>query len=114
MTPAQRVEPKIELHVHLEGSVRPDLLAEIARRNNVTLPPENADDLYHFRNLYEFIETWNALSICLRTPEDYRQITLAYAAEAAVHGAVYLEPIIDAEERMGGPSGWADVLAACC
>lgn len=92
--------------------MRPGLLAEIARRNRAALPA--GDGLYGFRSLYEFIETWNALTGCLRTPEDYRQITLAYAAEAAGQGAVYLEPIVDAEERMGGPSGWADTLAACC
>ena len=46
-----------------------------------------------------------------RTPEDYRQVALAYAAEAAAQGAVYVEAIIDAEERF---DDWAGVLAACC
>ncbi|MGC5019203.1 adenosine deaminase family protein [Micromonospora sp. DT47] len=112
MTPAQRSSPKIELHVHLEGAVRPGLLAEIARGNGVA-PPVPPDGSYAFADLYDFIAIWNALTDCLRTPEDYRRSLLAYAAEAAGHGAVYLEPVLDAEERLGGPSGWADVLAAC-
>ncbi|MEH0846032.1 adenosine deaminase family protein [Micromonospora sp. CPCC 205711] len=110
MTPAQRDLPKIELHVHLEGAVRAGLLAEIARGHGVVAPP---DGPYAFADLYEFIAAWNARTECLRAPDDYRRGLLAYAAEAAGHGAVYLEPVVDAEERLGGPSGWADVLAAC-
>ena len=113
MFPVQRDTPKIELHVHLEGTVRPALLAAIARDNGAPAPVA-PDEPYAFTDLYDFIATWNALTACLRTPEDYRRILLAYAAEAAGQGAVYLEPIVDAEERLGGPSGWADVLAACC
>jgi aminodeoxyfutalosine deaminase len=111
MTAAQRLAPKIELHVHLEGAARSALLARIATRNGVELAIDGAP---RFTDLYEFIEVWNARTGCLRTPDDYRDITLAYAAEAAAHGAVYLEPIIDAEPRLGGPSGWANTLAACC
>ncbi|MDG4796882.1 adenosine deaminase family protein [Micromonospora sp. WMMD1082] len=113
MSQVQRSAPKIELHVHLEGTVRPGLLAEIAQRHHSPLP-ERLEHLYRFRTLYEFIDTWNTLTRCLRSPSDYRLITLAYAAEAAAHGAVYLEPALDAEERFGGPAGWADILAACC
>jgi adenosine deaminase len=110
MTPAQRVAPKIELHVHLEGAARPPLLAAIAGRNGLAPGPD--DMLNHqFGSLDAFIEVWNARTRCLRTPDDYRLITLAYAAEVAGHGAVYLEAIVDAEERH---DDWAGVLAACC
>ncbi|MFC4147472.1 adenosine deaminase [Micromonospora mangrovi] len=112
MTPAQLQQPKIELHVHLEGTVRPGLLAAIARDHGLTPPAGRPPD--SFTDLHDFIDRWNTVSGYLRTPADYRRALLAYAAEAAGHGAVYLEPILDAEERFGGPDGWADVLAACC
>ncbi|MBY8870358.1 adenosine deaminase family protein [Micromonospora sp. PLK6-60] len=107
--PAQRTAPKIELHVHLEGTLRPALLAEFTGDG----PPAPGPP-YAFTDLYGFIEIWNRVTACLRGPEQYRRALLAYAAEAAGHGAVYLEPIVDAEERLGGPAAWADVLAACC
>ncbi|WP_410809030.1 adenosine deaminase family protein [Micromonospora sp. 067-2] len=108
MTPVQRHTPKIELHVHLEGTVRPALLAALAHGNRLPAPagpPEVFDDLY------AFIATWNAMTTVLRTPRDYRRALLAYAAEAARDGAVHLEPIVDADERLG-LAGFADVLAA--
>ncbi|MFF5174627.1 adenosine deaminase [Micromonospora sp. NPDC000089] len=105
MTPAQWQTPKIELHVHLEGAVRPGLLAEIARGHGLPAPAAPAG---HFTDLYDFIAAWNAVTGCLRTPQDYRRGLLAYAAEAADHGAVYLEPTLDFEPRLS----WADVLSA--
>jgi aminodeoxyfutalosine deaminase len=53
--------PKIELHVHLEGSVRPRRLLEIAKRNGVALPADIEEELaklYRFRDFAHFIEIW--------------------------------------------------------
>ncbi|MER7458664.1 adenosine deaminase family protein [Micromonospora sp. NPDC126480] len=102
-------KPKIELHVHLEGTVRPALLADIAVGNGMAPPAPSPG---RFADLHDFIVTWNATTGCLRTPTDYRIALLAYAEEAAGHGAVHIEPIVDAEPRLG-LDGWADVLAAC-
>jgi aminodeoxyfutalosine deaminase len=90
------VTPKIELHVHLEGTVRPETLLQIAGRNDVALPADTADGLralYDFRDLADFIRVWRLTTGCIRTGQDARQILLEYAAEAAGHGAVYLEAI---------------------
>jgi adenosine deaminase len=90
------VTPKIELHVHLEGTVRPETLLQIARRNDVALPADTADGLralYDFRDLADFLRVWRLTTDCVRTGDDARQILLEYAAEAAGHGAVYLEAI---------------------
>lgn len=106
--------PRIELHVHLEGAVRPPVLLEIAGRNGIRLPAESPQELsrlYEFRDLYEFIAVWNRTSGCLRTPDDYRLALLRYAAEAAGHGAVYMEPIVTFVEEI---TDWASTLAACC
>jgi aminodeoxyfutalosine deaminase len=88
--------PKIELHVHLEGAVRPRTLLEIARRNDVALPSDKAEEiqkLYTFTDLAHFIDVWFLVTAALRTADDFRQITVDYAEEAARHGAVYVEGI---------------------
>jgi len=85
--------PKIELHVHLEGTVRPATLLEIARRNDYPLPAETEEglaELYDFRDFAHFIEVWILTTNALQTAEDFRQVVVDYAAEAALHGAVYL------------------------
>jgi aminodeoxyfutalosine deaminase len=98
--------PKIELHVHLEGSIRPATLLDIAVRNGEKLPADTIEGLrefYRFRDFKHFIEVWIATTNCLRTVEDFRQITVDYAAEAASFGAVYVEGIFSpAERRMRG------------
>jgi aminodeoxyfutalosine deaminase len=88
--------PKIELHVHLEGTVRPETLLAIARRNGYALPVDSADDvraLYEYRDFAHFIEVFMLTSGALEREDDFRQIMVEYAAEAVGHGAVYLEAI---------------------
>jgi len=88
--------PKIELHVHLEGTVRPARLLEIARRNGYRLPAdtiEGVQELYRFRDFRHFIEIFELTAGALTRYDDFRQIVVDYAAEAANHGAVYLEAI---------------------
>jgi aminodeoxyfutalosine deaminase len=88
--------PKIELHVHLEGTVRPETLLEIARRNGYELPVDSVEDLralYEYRDFAHFIEVFMLTSTALERAEDFRQIVVEYAEEAVQHGAVYLEAI---------------------
>jgi aminodeoxyfutalosine deaminase len=84
--------PKIELHVHLEGTVRADTLRAIAKRNDYPLP-EDLESLYAFRDFRHFIEVFELSAGALQSYADFRQIVVEYAAEAATHGAVYLEAI---------------------
>ncbi|MGH2616973.1 MAG: adenosine deaminase, partial [Thermomicrobiales bacterium] len=62
--------PKAEIHIHLEGSVRPATLLELARRNGVT-PPANDEaglrEFFKFRDFPHFIEVYIAVCSCLRT-----------------------------------------------
>ena len=90
--------PKIELHVHLEGTVRAPTLKEIAKRNDYALP-EDLESLYRFRDFRHFIEVWILTTNALQTEEDFRQTVVDYAAEAASHGCVYIEGIFSPAER---------------
>ena len=74
--------PKIELHVHLEATVGPETLLEIAKRNGETLPADTVEgprELYRFRDFDHFIEVWILTTNCLRTEADFRQVVVDYA-----------------------------------
>ena len=86
--------PKIELHVHLEGTVRPATLLAIARRNGYRLPADSVEglaELCTFRDFPHFLSVWMATTPALQTADDFRRVVVDYATEAAGHGAVYLE-----------------------
>jgi aminodeoxyfutalosine deaminase len=111
--PAAEPYPKIELHVHLEGTVRAATLLEIAKRNDYALP-DDLESLYRFRDFRHFIEVWILTTNALQKEEDYRQMVVDYAAEAASHGAVYLEGIFSPAERVRRGCSWEDVFEGVC
>jgi aminodeoxyfutalosine deaminase len=109
--------PKIELHVHLEGTVRPRTLLEIARRNDYALPVDTEEELaalYDFRDFAHFIEVWVLTTNALRTADDFRRVVVEYAAEAASHGAVYVEGIFSPAERARRDVAWDEIFTGYC
>jgi aminodeoxyfutalosine deaminase len=109
--------PKIELHVHLEGTVRAHTLLEIAKRNDYALPADTVEglqELYRFTDFRHFIEVWILTTNALKHETDYRQMVVDYAAEAAAHGAVYLEGIFSPAERVRHGCSWEDVFEGVC
>lgn len=86
--------PKVELHVHLEGAIRPATLLELARRNRVELPAQNVEELrefYQFRDFAHFIEVYNAITSCLCTPDDYNLIAYEFGSDCARQNIRYAE-----------------------
>jgi adenosine deaminase len=85
--------PKAELHVHLEGTAPPELIARIATRNGVELPAGMlADDgLFHYTDFLHFLRTYDLAASVIRGPEDYRDITYEYLASVAEQGCIYVE-----------------------
>jgi aminodeoxyfutalosine deaminase len=109
--------PKIELHVHLEGTVRPKTLLEIARGNDYPLPADTEEGLaalYEFRDFRHFIEVWVLTTNALRTADDFRRVVVEYASEAASHGAVYVEGIFSPAERARRGVDWDEIFAGYC
>jgi len=97
--------------------VRPRTLLEIARRNDYPLPAgteEGLAALYDFRDFTHFIEVWVLTTNALRTAEDFRQVVVEYAAEAAEHGAVYLEGIFSPAERAHRGVDWDEIFSGYC
>ena len=111
------VDPKIELHVHLEGTVRAPSLLRIAARNGCELPAtteEELDALYEFRDFDHFIELWIMTTHAIRTDVDFREVVVDYAHEAAAHGAVYVEGIFTPAERVRTGASWDEVFTGFC
>jgi aminodeoxyfutalosine deaminase len=109
--------PKIELHVHLEGTVRAPALLQMARRNDVALPADTVAGLaglYEFTDFAHFINVWMLTTSALRTAADFRQVVVDYAAEAASHGAVYLEGIFSPAEPVSRGAAWDEVFTGYC
>ncbi len=86
--------PKVELHVHLEGSVQPQTLLKLAERHNVPLPAKTTQDLrkwYTFRDFDHFIEIYMTIAGCLRTADDIELIAREFLQGQAAQNILYSE-----------------------
>ena len=89
-----RTMPKVELHVHLEGSIRPETLLELAERNEVELPARSVGELrewYAFRNFDHFVEVYLAAASCIRTPVDVERIASDFLEGQAAQNVLHSE-----------------------
>ena len=90
--------PKAELHLHIEGTLEPDLMLEIARRNNVATKYGSVEELqaaYEFNNLQEFLDIYYEGAAVLQTEQDFYDMTLAYLQRAAADGVRRAEIFFD-------------------
>lgn len=89
-----RTMPKVELHVHLEGSIQPETLLKLAQRNQVQLPVHTVDELrewYVFRHFNHFVEIYFTISDCICTPDDIELIAREFLAGQAAQHILYSE-----------------------
>ncbi|MHB0765221.1 adenosine deaminase [Stutzerimonas sp. NM35] len=90
--------PKAELHLHLEGSLEPEMLFSLAERNRISLPWDNVDALrsaYAFGNLQEFLDLYYRGADVLRTEQDFYDLTWAYLQKCEEQNVVHTEPFFD-------------------
>jgi aminodeoxyfutalosine deaminase len=110
---AQRI-PKVELHVHLEGSILPRTLIKLAHRNHITLPFDDEAGLteyYRFRDFDQFLKTYLLVTSCLRSPDDYRLIAYEYGCECARQNIRYAEVTFTILTNMSLTGlAWQDIL----
>lgn len=86
--------PKAELHIHLEGAIRPATLLQLASRHRVDLPATTVEGIrqwFRFSNFAEFVEIYLACSACLRDPEDFQLAADELMAELERQNVVYCE-----------------------
>jgi adenosine deaminase len=91
--------PKAELHMHIEGSLEPELMFELARRNGVDLPFKTVEavrEAYAFSNLQDFLDIYYQGARALLTEEDFKDLALAYFhrlhADGGVHAEMFFDP----------------------
>ena len=86
--------PKVELHVHLEGSIQPETLLKLAERNQIPLPATDVAGLrqwFKFRDFNHFVEIYVAASKCIRKPQDLELIAEEFARSQAAQNILYTE-----------------------
>ena len=90
--------PKAELHIHIEGSLEPELIFALAQRNGVTLPYANVEDLrcaYAFTSLQSFLDIYYAGASVLLHSQDFYDMAWAYLQRAAADHVVRAEIFFD-------------------
>ncbi|OYU70045.1 MAG: adenosine deaminase [Alphaproteobacteria bacterium PA2] len=91
--------PKAELHLHIEGSLEPELMFDLARRNSIALPFASVEAVraaYAFSNLQDFLDIYYQGAQVLLAEEDFRDLAVAYftrlAADGGVHAEIFFDP----------------------
>ena len=91
--------PKAELHMHIEGSLEPELMFALAQRNGVEIPFDSVEAVraaYSFSNLQDFLDIYYQGANVLRTEQDFQDLATAYfdriAADDVVHAEIFFDP----------------------
>ena len=91
--------PKAELHLHIEGSLEPEMMMTLAERNQVSLPYRTVEEIraaYEFSNLQSFLDIYYAGAAVLQTEQDFYDLTYAYLQRAAAdnvrHAEIFFDP----------------------
>lgn len=90
--------PKVELHLHIEGSLEPDLMFELARRNNVDIPfnsPEEVQAAYQFEDLQSFLDIYYQGANVLINEQDFFDLTWAYLLRCKQDNVIHTEIFFD-------------------
>ena len=96
--------PKAELHLHLEGSLEPEMLMRLATRNKVEIPFRSVEEIraaYRFTELQDFLDIYYQGMNVLRVEEDFYDLTMAYLKRAAADGTVHVEVFYDPQGHTG-------------
>ena len=105
--------PKAELHLHIEGTLEPDLAFRLAERNGVPLPYRGPADLagaYAFTSLQSFLDLYYATMAVLRRAEDFADLAQAYLARAAAQGVRHAEIFFDPQAHLARGVPLAEVM----
>ncbi len=96
--------PKAELHMHIEGSLEPELIFAMAARNGVALPYPSVQALreaYVFDNLQSFLDIYHAGTLVLKTEQDFYDMACAYLARAQADNVLHAELFFDTQTHTG-------------
>jgi adenosine deaminase len=96
--------PKAELHLHIEGTLEPEMMMDLAARNGVTLPYADVDAVgaaYRFNSLQDFLDLYYAGMSVLRTRQDFFDLAFAYLTRMAAQNVRHVEVFFDPQGHTG-------------
>ncbi|MGH6931628.1 MAG: adenosine deaminase [Dongiaceae bacterium] len=105
--------PKSELHIHIEGSMEPELMFALAKRNGIRLPYDSIDQLrrdYRFTRLQDFLELYYRGMSVLMTEQDYHDLAWAYFTRVCVQNVGYAEIFFDPQGHTARGVEFATVI----
>jgi adenine deaminase len=109
-----RALPKAELHLHIEGTLEPELKLQLAARNGIELPYGSVDDVraaYDFDDLTSFLSQYYEGMSVLRVEADFYDLAMAYFKRVAAQGLVYVEMFFDPQAHTSRGLGFDTVIS---
>lgn len=109
--------PKAELHVHIEGTLEPELAFQLAKKHGLILPHATVEELrqaYRFADLQSFLDIYYAGAAVLRDADDFHALTRAYLRNAHAQGVVHAEIFFDAQTHTARGIDLGTVLDGMC
>lgn len=108
--------PKVELHLHLEGTIAPRTLIELARRNGVTLPANDeagVAELFRYRDFGEFLSVFMALARAIVCGEDFERLAYELGCDLAAQEVRYAEVMISPMQYLNRGLDLREVIEGC-
>ena len=105
--------PKVELHLHLEGSLEPELMFALAEKNGVDIPFKSIQAVkqaYQFSNLQDFLDIYYQGANVLLTEQDFYDLTWAYLSKCHEQNVVHVEPFFDPQTHTDRGVAFATVI----
>ena len=105
--------PKAELHLHIEGTLEPELMMQLAQRNGVRIPYDSVEEIrqaYEFTDLQSFLDIYYAGAAVLQTRQDFHDLTYAYLERAAADNVRHVEIFFDPQTHTDRDIPFATVL----
>ncbi|WP_299493604.1 adenosine deaminase [uncultured Shewanella sp.] len=105
--------PKVELHIHLEGTLEPELMLSLARKNGIQLPFNTIGQLYEayrFSQLQDFLDIYYQGAQVLVTQQDFYDLTWHYLKKCLQHNIVHVEPFFDPQTHTARGIPFSDVI----
>lgn len=106
--------PKAELHLHIEGTLEPEMMMTLAQRNGVTLPYPSVDAIrraYRFKSLQEFLDLYYTGMSVLLGRQDFFDLTFAYLGKVAAQNVTHVEIFFDPQGHTARGVGFDTVLS---
>jgi adenosine deaminase len=102
--------PKVELHCHVEGTMRPQTVAELSAAHGVALPTACVEELFTYDNLAGFLTVFWFVQSVLRTPEDWERLAFESIVDGAAHGLRYREAFFTPTRHLQDGQQLADIV----